>query len=96
MFSIIQTDKQIAFPAVGANAAMLDRMRTGKFKVFKEHLDWWEEFRLLHRKDGRVVKESDDLMCATRYACMMLRHASTQSFSDRWRRDIVYPKAAYV
>jgi len=75
---------------------MLDRMRTGKFKVFKEHLDWWEEFRLLHRKDGRVVKEGDDLMCATRYACMMLRHASTQSFSDRWRRDIVYPKAAYV
>ena len=21
--------------------AMLDRMRTGKLKVFKEHLDWW-------------------------------------------------------
>jgi hypothetical protein len=32
-------------------------MRTGKLKVFKEHLDWWEEFRLYHRKDGKVVKE---------------------------------------
>src|SRR5436853_561777 len=42
---------------------MLDRMRTGKLKVFKEHLDWWEEFRLSHRKDGRVVKEGDDLLC---------------------------------
>jgi hypothetical protein len=42
------------------------------------------------------VKEGDDLMCATRYALMMLRHASTQSFSDKWRRDIEYPKASYV
>jgi hypothetical protein len=25
--------------------------------------------------NGRVVKERDDLMSATRYACMMLRHA---------------------
>jgi len=41
---------------------MLDRMRTGKLKVFKEHNDWWEEFRLYHRKDGKVVKEGDDLM----------------------------------
>jgi hypothetical protein len=76
--------------------AMLDRMRTGKLKVFKEHLDWWEEFRLYHRKDGKVVKEGDDLMCATRHALMMLRHASTQSFSNRWRREIEYPKATYV
>jgi phage terminase large subunit-like protein len=76
--------------------AMLDRMRTGKLKVFKEHLDWWEEFRLYHRKDGKVVKEGDDLMCATRYALMMLRHASTRSFSNRWRGEIEYPKANYV
>jgi phage terminase large subunit-like protein len=76
--------------------AMLDRMRTGKLKVFKEHLDWWEEFRLYHRKDGKVVKEGDDLLCATRYALMSLRHASTQSFADKWRREIVYPEARYV
>jgi phage terminase large subunit-like protein len=64
---------------------MLDRMRTGKLKVFKEHLDWWEEFRLYHRKDGKVVKEGDNLLCATRYALMMLRYAKTKSFSDAWR-----------
>ena len=63
--------------------AMLDRMRTGQLKVFKEHLDWWEEFRLYHRKDGKVVKEGDDLLCATRYALMFLRYASTQSFADK-------------
>jgi len=32
---------------------------------------------LYHRKDGRVHKEGDDLMSATRYAIMMLRYAKT-------------------
>jgi hypothetical protein len=73
---------------------MLDRMRTGKLKVFKEHLDWWQEFRLYHRKDGKVVKEGDDLLCATRYALMMLRYAKTKAFSDKWRRPIEYPRAS--
>lgn len=72
--------------------AMLDRMRTGKLKVFREHSEWWEEFRLYHRKDNKVVKEGDDLLCATRYALMMLRYAKTDSFSDRWNRPIEYPK----
>src|SRR5262249_3587821 len=47
---------------------MLTRMQSGRFKVFKHHNDWWEEFLLYHRKDDRVVKEGDDLMAATRYA----------------------------
>ena len=42
-------------------------MVTGKFKVFSSLLDWFEEFRLFHRKDGKVVKEGDDLLAATRY-----------------------------
>ncbi|XUJ34017.1 hypothetical protein ACQ5SK_42900 [Bradyrhizobium japonicum] len=35
---------------------MLTRMETGKLKVFSTLLDWFEEFRLYHRKDGKVVK----------------------------------------
>ena len=54
---------------------MLDRMQTGRLKVAKHLHDWWEEFRLYHRKDGKLVKEGDDLMSATRYALMMLRKA---------------------
>ena len=50
-------------------------METGKFKVFSSLLDWFEEFRLFHRKDGKVVKEGDDLLAATRYGVMMLRFA---------------------
>lgn len=54
---------------------MLDRMQSQRFKVFKHLSDWFEEFRLYHRKDGLVVKETDDLMSATRYGLMMLRKA---------------------
>ncbi len=55
--------------------AMLDRMQTGRLRVAKHLQDWWEEFRLYHRKDGKVVTVGDDLMSATRYGIMMLRRA---------------------
>jgi hypothetical protein len=54
---------------------MLDRMQTGRLKVFSHLVDWFEEFRLYHRKDGKVVKEFDDLMSASRYALMGKRFA---------------------
>lgn len=57
---------------------MLERMQTGRLKVFAHLSDWFEEFRLYHRKDGKVVKEADDLMSATRYALMMKRFAKTK------------------
>jgi Terminase RNaseH-like domain/Terminase large subunit, T4likevirus-type, N-terminal len=60
-------------------AEMLSRMQTGRFKVFKHLNDWFEEFRLYHRRDGKVFKEGDDLMAATRYALMMLRHARSET-----------------
>jgi hypothetical protein len=59
-------------------ALMLDLMQTGRFKVFKHLADWFEEFRLYHRKDGKIVKEGDDLLSATRYALMMKRAAVTK------------------
>lgn len=52
-----------------------DRMTTGKFKVAAHLSDWWEEFRLYHRKDGQIVKLHDDLMSATQKALMMRRFA---------------------
>jgi phage terminase large subunit-like protein len=58
---------------------MLGRMQTGRLKVFAHCNEWFEEFRLYHRKEGKVVKEFDDLMAATRYAIMMLRYATTEA-----------------
>lgn len=57
---------------------MLDRMQSGRFKVFAHLNDWWEEFRLYHREDGKIVKVGDDIMSATRYADMMRRHAKVK------------------
>jgi len=54
---------------------MLDRMQTGRWKVFAHLAEWLEEFRLYHRKDGKIVKEFDDAISASRYAYMMRRFA---------------------
>ena len=66
-------------------ADMLIRMEGGRFKVLKHLNEWFEEFRLYHRKDGRVHKEGDDLMSATRYAVMMLRYAETSRPRSAYR-----------
>ena len=57
---------------------MLDRMQTGRWKVFRTCTNWLEERRVYHRKDGKVVKERDDTISASRYALMMIRHAITK------------------
>lgn len=57
---------------------MLERMQTGRFKVFSNLDEWFQEFRLYHRKDGKVVKALDDLMSSTRYALMMKRKAKVR------------------
>src|SRR5687767_12053191 len=49
---------------------MLDRMQTGRLKVAEHLNEWWEEFRLYHRDEGKIVKEGDDLISATRYGIM--------------------------
>ena len=53
---------------------MYEYMRTGKFKVFSNQLQWMEEKRLYHRKDGQVVPKYDDIISATRYAMIMRRY----------------------
>lgn len=62
---------------------ILQRMQTGRWKVDRTLSDWWEEFRMYHRKDGEIVKNKDDLMDATRYAYMMLRHAIPLEFAPK-------------
>ena len=66
---------------------MLDRMQTGRFKVFRGLDDWFGEFRLYHRKGGRIVKERDDLLSATRYALMMRRFAEVARLPPKPRQS---------
>ena len=62
---------------------MLQRMETGRFKVFGHLNDWFEEMRIYHRVDGKLIKKHDDLMAATRYAVQSLRFAKSLSFEPR-------------
>lgn len=57
---------------------MLTRMETGRLKVFAPLADWFEEFRLYHRKEGLIVKVRDDLMSSTRLVVMDIRHAEVR------------------
>ena len=57
---------------------ILDRMQTGRFKVFSHLNDVFEETRLYHRENGKIIKEDDDLMDAIRTGVMMLRHAKVK------------------
>ena len=57
---------------------MLERMQTGRWKVFSTCGAWFGEFRLYHREGGRIVKLNDDLVSASRYAFMMRRFAATK------------------
>jgi hypothetical protein len=54
-------------------------MQTGRLKIAR-HLDvFWREFRMYHRKDGKIVKENDDVISAIRYAVMCKRFAKVNT-----------------
>lgn len=52
-----------------------EREKTGRLKVAGHLVDWWEERRFYHRKDGKIIKIKDDVMSATRIMLMMRRFA---------------------
>lgn len=54
---------------------MLDRMQTGRLKIFRHLENWLQEYRIYHRVDGKLVKLDDDAISATRYGIMMKRYA---------------------
>ena len=57
---------------------MLERMMTGKFKVFSTCQMYLAEMRMYHRKNGLINKTDDDLISASRYAYMMRRKAKVR------------------
>lgn len=66
---------------------ILDDMQIGNFKVFDHLGSWFEEFRLYHRKDGKVVKVMDDLLDASRYAWMTIEeHGKVENVIVRMGR----------
>ncbi len=76
------THEEGGFGVEAGVSEMLGRMQTGRLKVARHLSDWFEEFRMYHRKDGQIVKLRDDIMAATRYGVMMLRYAETRPVDD--------------
>jgi len=75
--------------------SMLQKMEDNKFKVFSTLSDWWEEFRMYHRKAGKIVPFRDDLMSATRYAAMATRFAVSGS-DPTWTKDLEYKQYGII
>lgn len=65
---------------------MYQRMVTGRLKVANHLTEWFEEFRMYHRKDGQIVKVKDDIMSATRILVMMRRYARAVPLGSEARK----------
>lgn len=57
---------------------MLDMMLEGRLKVASHLGDVFEELRMYHRDNGKIVKVDEDLLSAIRYGLMMLRYAKAK------------------
>ncbi len=57
---------------------MQQRFDDGRLKVAAHLSEWFDEYRMYHRENGKIVKLRDDLMSATRYGIMSLRFAETE------------------
>ena len=81
--------------SVEASLMMMEkRMKEGTFKVAAHLTDWFDEFNLYHRENGKIIKQKDDLISSTRYAMMMLRFAECEenSHSGSWAK----PKTNWI
>lgn len=52
---------------------LLQRMKTGRLKVFATCGKVFEEMRRYHRKEGKIIKTNDDIMDAMRYSALSVR-----------------------
>lgn len=87
-------DVEAAINAVESGIyAVWQLLSAGKLKVFKSLGNWLSEFRLYQRdQDGRIVKQDDHLMDATRYLIMSGRDRMRQGpVQQQPKRDSYYP-----
>jgi len=74
---------------------IFQRLENQKLFVFSTLDDFWQEYRMYHRKDQKVVPLHDDCMSAWRYAVQSLRFADVES-NETWSREIKYQNLGIV
>ncbi len=75
--------------SLSTEAAILElqeRMTTNRFKAASHLSDFFEEFRMYHRKDGQIVKERDDILSAVFKTLMMKRFAKPVPLGSTQRK----------
>lgn len=88
MFPETPDDTQVSRSSVEAGLSlMLDMMQTGRLKIAAHLTELFDELRLYHRKDGKIVKEYDDIISAVRYGIMMLRYAECKPSTSGTRKS---------
>ncbi len=70
-----QTEGKGGIQVMPGLVEMSTRFKEGRLKVFSHLGEWFDEFRNYHHKDHKIVDIDEDLMSATRYAVMSIRHA---------------------
>lgn len=69
-----------------------ERMMSGRFKIFNNQscAKLFEEKARYHRKEGKIVKEHDDLMDAMRYSTMSVTHRGKSKHDVSYGANAVY------
>lgn len=73
---------------------ILERMRTGRFKVEKRLGEWLKEAELFSKQEGKVPVSAFPLMAATRYAIASLHEA--KKLKSTATPKLLYPKVAIL
>ena len=91
---MLQTHAQFSQGGFSTEAAVLEMQQRfqksqgpGGLQVRADLADFFEEYRMYHRKDGMLVKVRDDILSATMKALMMLRYARAVPMGARPRPD---------
>ena len=74
---------------------IFQRLESERMFVFSTLDDFWQEYRMYHRKEQKVVPLHDDCMSAWRYAVQSLRFADVES-NETWSQEIKYQNLGIV
>ncbi len=74
---------------------VLMRLSSGRLRVFSTLQAWLAEFRIYRRDDkGKIIKENDHLMDATRYLVKSGIHRASAKPSEQWERKRKFQHAS--
>ena len=72
--------------------AILERMKTGRFKYGPGADTWAKEYKAFNRDSGQIDRDNFPLMAATRHAVAQIQYARAEVSSKSGKR--LYPKVA--